>query len=108
VAARSGEWAQHFSNASCFNNCSYFTLNGLSVWWMHFSLFNLIVHLLMKSDHRTLKLLQFLLNCAGLRVGKYLLFCALFLFYFIPDPYTWICHLTDNDIYILHVNDELM
>ena len=42
--------------------------------WLHCSLFNLIVHLLMKSDHETMKLLQFLLNCASLRVGQYLPF----------------------------------
>jgi len=35
------------------------------------SVFNLIVHLLMKSDHETIKLLQFLLNCASLTVGQY-------------------------------------
>jgi len=30
----------------------------------------------MKSDHETMKLLQFLLNCASLQVGEYLPFCA--------------------------------
>jgi len=52
----------------------------------------------MKSDHRTLKLLLFLLDCAGLRVGKHLLFCALFVFYFVWMLMTETFHLPDNVI----------
>jgi len=60
--------------------------------WVHCSLFNLIVHLLMKSDHKTLKLLQFLLNCAGLRVGKYLLLWVFFVFNSVSILVTQVFH----------------